>query len=162
VRTLLIVGLVVVLAGCASGQTDVTAEVKATSLANVRKMNLFTPSLLGEEGKIFNSLLAQKLTQRLTDYLHPGARWTLTIVHIDYTTPHFKQKEPHYKLTLDAEMTDMYGKQGWHATVGTSEIPAESGLTEEQVRERLVDKAVEALFLQLPLGRIEMGEEKLK
>ena len=53
-------------------------------------------------------------------------------------------------------------KRGWHAMVDTPEIEAKSNWSEQQVREHLVVAAADALVLKLPLGRIEMGEEKLK
>ena len=161
-RIFLIAGILAVMAGCAGGAPDITAEVEATNLATVRKINLFTPSLAGEKGELFNLFLTKKLNQQLADYLNPGARWTLTIVKVDYTTPHYKQKEQHYKLALEAELTDMHGKRGWHAISGTSEITADPAWSEERIRDLLVEKAVEELVKNLPLGRIEMGKEKLK
>jgi hypothetical protein len=160
---LAMVGLAAGLTGCITGRLpEVVAEVEATSLANVRTLNLFTPSLYGEEGKLFNPLLERRLRERMANILDSGARWTLTVVSIEYTTPHFKQKTPHYQLELEVELTDLEGKRGWHAVVGTPEIAARPEWSEARIREHLVIAAAEALVGRLPLGRIEMGEEKLR
>jgi hypothetical protein len=146
--------LLAVLAGCASGGAAITSEVEATHLANVRKINLFTPSLLGEEGVLFNSLLREKLTNRLAAYIHPGARWTLTILAAEYTRPDYKQSDPYYKLMLEAELTDINGKQGQHVRAGATETVAGLEQTAEQeaaVRVRLVETAVDTLVSKLPL-----------
>ena len=152
-RMLLIFGVLAALAGCASGNgIDLSAEGKATSLANVTTVNLFTPSLPGEEGELFNALLEKKLRGRLGSFLHPGARWTLTVVDIEYTTPHYKQETQHYKLMLEADLVDMDGKRGSPIIIWTPEHVAQEGWTEPQIRELLVDAVIEALVPKLPLG----------
>lgn len=162
-RVLLLFGLAAALAGCVTGGLPtIAADVESTSLANVRSLNLFTPSLPGELGTKFNSLLENKLTEKLSNVLNPGARWTLTVVNVEYTTPHHEQKFAHYKLALEVELVDVAGKRGWHAIVGTPEVEAKPSWNEQQIREHLVNAAADALVLKLPLGRIELGEEKLK
>lgn len=162
-RLFLLAALTAALAGCVGGRLpEVDAEVEATSLANIRTVNLFSLSLHGEVGELFNELLEVKLRERLAGYVDPGSRWTLTIVKVGYTTPHFKQKTPYYKMTLEAELVDMNGKRGWQAVAGTGEIVANPEWNEERIRVHLADAAAEALIEKLPLGRIEMGEEKLK
>jgi hypothetical protein len=160
-RTLVILALASVLAGCGGGRMpEIEAEVEATALANVRTVNVFTLSLPGETGRMFNDLLETKLKEKLAGHLNPGSRWTLTVVNVEYTTPHFKQETPCYRLALEAEMVDMHGKRGWHAKkVETPEIPAGPDWSEQEVREQLVDAVVDALVSRLPLGRLDVEEE---
>ena len=110
-RMLLIAGMVVALTGCLmSRMPDVEARVEAPSLAQARKMNLYTVSLYGKDGELFNPILDYKLRQRLAGMLDPGAHWTLTIVDIKFTRPSYRQEIPHYKLALQVQLTDKSGR----------------------------------------------------
>ena len=134
-RIILIIGLAAALAGCVSSRLpEIEAEVEATSLANIRTVNMFSLSLPGETGKMFNLLLENKLREKLAGFLQPGSRWTLMVVNVEYTTPHFKQKTPHYKMALEAELVDINGKRGWHTMKEeTPEIVAKSEWSEERM-----------------------------
>lgn len=152
---LLVAVLAAALAGCImSRMPEVEARVDAPSLAQARKMNLYTVSLYGKDGELFNPLLDYKLRQRLAGMLDPGAYWTLTLVDIKYTRPNHRQATPHYKLALQVQLTDMHGRRAWPAVIETQEIPAKGWYKEEQVRERLAEAAVIALVSELPLGQL--------
>jgi hypothetical protein len=154
-RMLLVAGMVVALAGCImSRMPDVEARVDAPSLAQARKMNLYTVSLYGRDGELFNPILDYKLRRRLAGMLDPGAHWTLTIVDIRFTRPSHRQETPHYKLALQVQLTDMYGRRAWPAVIETQEIPAKGWYEEERIREHLAEAAVAALVAELPLGQL--------
>ncbi len=149
--------------GCQAAKLPtIVAQVEATSLAAMRTVNLVTLSLAGEDGEKFNKLLEQKLTETLGIYISHGSRWSLTVLEVKYVTPHFKQEIQHYKLSVEAELVDLDGKQGWRAVVATPELIAGPEWPEGQVREHLVDSAVKALVEQLPLIRMEEEEEEEK
>ena len=158
-KAFLWVAFVVMVAGCSNPKLpEITAEVEATSLANVRTINLFGVSLYGEVGEKFNRFIETALRQRLAPYLSQGARWTLTILDVKYAAPHFSHKTPHYKLSLYAELVDVNSKQGWQATVETPELVAGKEWSEEQIRNHLAYAAVDALVSKLPLSRIREAE----
>jgi len=162
-RAFLLLFVGAALAGCGGGMLpEISADVEATSLANVRSVNFFSLSLPGEKGELFNELLEAQIRRRMEGHLNPGARWTLAVVDVEYTVPNFKQKKQHYKLSLEAELVDMNGVRAWQAAVETPEIEASPEWSEQRVREHLAGAAVDALVTKLPLGRIELGDEKLK
>jgi hypothetical protein len=156
-RMLLIAGMAVAIAGCmVSRMPEVEARVDAPSLAQARKMNLYTVSLYGRDGELFNPLLDYKLRQRLAGMLDPGSYWTLTIMDIRYTRPTELQETPHYQLALEVQLTDMEGRCAWPAVIKTQQIPAKAWYDEAQIRERLAEAAVNALVAELPLGQLSL------
>ena len=154
-RMLLLAGMVVALAGCImSRMPDVEARVDAPSLAQARKMNLYTVSLYGRDGELFSPILDYKLRQRLGGMLDPGAYWTLTLVDLRFTRPSELQDSPHYQLALQVQLTDMQGRRAWPAVIKTEKIAASYGYDEARIRERLAEAAVAALVAELPLGQL--------
>lgn len=150
------IALMCAAAGCGGGLLrEVEAVGGGTHLYELRSLNLQTVSLPGEEGRQFNSLIQNKLARKLEGYLRHGARWTLVILNVEYIEPYFQQKTRHYKLTLEAQLVDIYGKRGWWTPEGisTPELVVESDVEEVKVREHLVNAVIETLVAELPLHR---------